>query len=102
MMKLTLIGLLALAFGATFANAEQVRIPLGDASDQILEKPHRGLTSRAVERDFGPPQSKHGPIGDPAIYFWEYEQFTVYFENDYVLHSVSKVKSKTPIKTSRY
>lgn len=59
----------------------------------MQERPSRGLTKAQVEHRFGAPVSRHGPTGDPAIYFWEYQNFTVYFENNYVLHAVSKIKS---------
>ena len=43
-----------------------------------------------VERKFGAPLSKKGAVGDPPIASWEYEDFTVFFEYDRVLHSVEK------------
>lgn len=59
----------------------------------MQERPSRGLTKAQVEHRFGSPVSRHGPTGDPAIYFWEYQGFTVYFENNHVLHTVFKTKS---------
>lgn len=64
------------------------------------DRPPRGLTKAQVEHRYGAPISRHGPTGEPAIYFWEYDGFTVYFENDYVLHAVSKKKSNKPMKNS--
>jgi hypothetical protein len=98
-MKKRLISLcMCLALSAV-SNAEVVRVPLGEqADDSSVVKPQRGLSTRGVEAEFGSPISRHGPVGDPAIYYWEYDQFTVYFEDSYVIHSVSKVKSKTPVK----
>lgn len=79
--------------------AEVVRVPLGEQADLgSVVKPARGLSSRAVEAEFGQPVSRHGPVGDPPIYYWEYETFTVYFEDSYVIHAVSKLKSKVPVK----
>lgn len=84
---------------AALTHAEVVRVPVGEQADAgSVVKPERGVSSRNVERDFGEPISRHGPVGDPAIYFWEYDQFTVYFEDNHVIHAVSKLKSKTPVK----
>ncbi len=51
--------------------------------------PDRGISKAAVERNFGTPISKRAAIGDPPITRWVYEGFTVYFEYDYVIHSVT-------------
>jgi len=59
----------------------------------MQERPSRGSTKAQVEQRFGSPTSRHGPTGDPAIYFWEYQSYTVYFENNHVLHTVAKTKS---------
>ena len=98
-LKKTLLSLLISSVLILMAQADVVRVPLGEQSDlNSVVKPERGLSSRTVEAEFGEPLSRHGPVGDPAIYFWEYEQFTVYFEDSYVIHAVSKLKSKTPVK----
>lgn len=75
--------------------AETIRLPIGHQSqtwDGSL--PKRGTTKSEVESQFGQPQSTDGPTGEPPIYFWEYADFTVYFESDRVIHSV--VKHITP------
>jgi len=98
-MKTTVIASLFLAFISTSAVAEQMRVPVGEQQDAISgQKPTRGLSAYQVESQFGAPASRHGPVGTPAIVFWEYDQFTVYFEGDYVIHAVAKVKSNTPVK----
>ena len=57
------------------------------------ERPARGATMTRVESRFGAPLSKRGAVGDPPIASWEYEDFTVFFEYDRVLHSVEKPSS---------
>ncbi|TVZ39006.1 hypothetical protein P886_3393 [Alteromonadaceae bacterium 2753L.S.0a.02] len=57
-----------------------------------LPIPRKGMSKADVEAGFGTPVSKNGPTGEPPIYFWEYEAFTVYFESDYVIHTVRKYK----------
>ena len=59
-----------------------------------IPMPVRGQSKRQVEQEFGAPVSEHGPTGDPSIYYWEYQDFTVYFEDNYVLHAVNKHRSK--------
>lgn len=74
-----------------YGHAEQIAVPGASASH--VERPRRGIDKAQVEARFGSPQAKYGPTGDPAIYFWEYPEYTVYFENNIVIHSVSKTKS---------
>lgn len=47
--------------------------------------PHRGQTMAFVEHRFGPPELKFPPVGQPPISRWVYGDFTVYFENQYVI-----------------
>ena len=50
--------------------------------------PSRGMSMEAVESAFGEPNRRVSGVGDPPISRWEYNEFTVYFEHDRVLHSV--------------
>ena len=51
------------------------------------EYPHRGLTKDEVRSEFGQPGNTEGPVGSPPITRWEYDNFTVVFEYNHVLHS---------------
>ena len=85
---------LSLLFAAS-ANAEQIKIPLGQQGDQWnVERPRLGSSKIQVEARFGTPVTRTGPVGAPPIYTWEYELFNVFFEGDYVLHSVVKHQPK--------
>jgi hypothetical protein len=53
-------------------------------------KPTRGMTQARVEANFGAPQARISPVGDPPITRWEYGTFVVFFEYDKVIHSVTK------------
>lgn len=53
-------------------------------------KPARGMTQARVEANYGTPESRRSPVGDPPISRWDYDGFIVYFEYDKVIHSVSK------------
>jgi hypothetical protein len=52
--------------------------------------PARGLTMSQVEAEFGNPETRLPPVGDPPITRWEYGEFVVFFEGDIVLHSVRR------------
>lgn len=42
----------------------------------------------AVEQRFGAPNSRHAAVGQPPITRWDYARFSVFFENDRVIHAV--------------
>jgi len=76
--------------------AETVRIPVGQGAEVWHGKtPAHGQTKPQVEAEFGNPTLTEGPNGEPPIYFWEYPDFTVYFESDHVIHAVIKRRSKS-------
>ncbi len=78
-----------LTFGVASADTLLIdKLDKAQAADP--ERPARGATMARVERKFGAPLSKKGAVGDPPIASWEYEDFTVFFEYDRVLHSVEK------------
>ncbi len=81
---LTLLAL-SLGFVAT-AGADTLKMDGMASAD--MERPTRGMTKGRVESKFGAPESRQAPVGDPPITRWEYEGFIVYFEYQYVLHTV--------------
>lgn len=85
--------LLLICFSASaHLSAEQVRIPIGPQENQwAADIPRRAMTKNQVENTYGSPDSKHGPTGTPPISYWEYPSYTVYFEYNHVLHTVSKL-----------
>lgn len=59
---------------------------------QVVENstmPHRGMSKQAVARKFGQPVNKKPAVGKPPISSWDYGKFSVYFERNHVIHSVS-------------
>ena len=81
---------LFLAMATLQVNAQVVKMP--GSSAQVLSNssmPSRGLSKSQVESQFGQPASKQGPVGDPSIYRWDYNQYSVFFENSIVIHSVA-------------
>lgn len=55
--------------------------------------PGRGASMSQVEKYFGQPQEKLAPVGNPPITRWVYSNYTVYFERQYVIHSVKNETS---------
>ncbi len=81
-----------IAFCLLFAanvHADIVKLP--SQAPQIVTSdsaPVRGMTKHQVEARHGAPRVKSGPVGDPAIYRWDYADYSVFFEHDYVIHAV--------------
>jgi len=74
--------------------AETLQMPANSGAEAqegyAVALPTRGMTMRQVEEQFGPPQEKRPPVGDPPITRWIYADYTVYFEYQYVIHAVLK------------
>lgn len=61
--------------------------------EQGMNLPRRGLSMSQVEKTWGPPLRKLAPRGGdtpkhPVINRWDYAKFIVYFQRNYVIHSV--------------
>ena len=54
--------------------------------------PGHGMTMTQVEEKFGAPLEKSPEVGDPPINRWVYNNFTVYFEYQYVINAVTNIK----------
>lgn len=81
---------LFLATATLQVNAQVVKTP--GSSAQVVTNttmPIRGLSKSQVESRYGQPSSKQGPVGNPSIYRWDYNNYSVFFENSIVIHSVA-------------
>ncbi len=97
LLKLFIIS--ALVFGPSFASAQAdtLGVPQNSVSKKAkttvesysIKLPGRGMTMAEVEKRFGLPAKKIGEVGSPPITRWIYEDFTVYFEYQYVIDSVA-------------
>lgn len=88
------LGALIPLFSGT-GYAETVAIPLGQQGKAWqVDSPRTGMRKDLVEEKYGQPMERSGPVGTPPIYTWDYEQFTVYFEGDHVIHAVVKIAPK--------
>jgi len=71
------------AFAETLVVGDQVTL-----RESGIQTPARGASMSTVESRFGAPREKHGAVGQPPITRWDYEGFSVYFENNLVIHAV--------------
>jgi hypothetical protein len=84
-----------ISFTSASVLAESIKIPLGYQGQALnIETPRTGATKNQVEEKFGQPMKTSGPVGHPPISTWEYDNFTVYFEYNHVIHSVVKAPPK--------
>lgn len=54
----------------------------------MRDLPNNGLSMAEVERRFGEPVERRGPVGEPPITRWTYDDYSVYFEHQLVIESV--------------
>lgn len=83
------LALIALT-GAPAAGADTLEMPEGAAERPAvaMELPGKGMSMKQVRARFGEPQETRAPVGEPPITRWVYDGYTVYFEHQYVIHSV--------------
>jgi len=86
-------GLFLLLLGASIfmhsaSAGDQVIIPGHVATADTQMKPKRGISMERVLEQFGEPDKRIGPVGEPPISEWVYGGFRVYFEYEIVLHSI--------------
>jgi hypothetical protein len=91
---------LALLLGATlqaeYSIAEEIRIPIGEqAKDQSpIDMPTKGMSKERVKSLFGEPLEDIPAKGQPPISRWKYQEFTVYFDGNAVIHCVRNFHPK--------
>jgi hypothetical protein len=95
-MAKTIPTTLAALLLASAAYADTLLID-GIAGDQAsaTNRPKAGMSMTAVESSYGNPAERHAPVGgsnpqQPPITRWDYAAFSVYFEHDRVIHSVTR------------
>jgi hypothetical protein len=85
-----LAGLAVAVVAATASvavHAEQLSTP-SEASSQA-DRPARGMSMEKVEATYGAPSRRDPAVGEPPITRWEYPGFVVYFEHQFVIHTVA-------------
>ena len=61
----------------------------GKVMHSETQMPIRGDSKQYVQEEFGAPFNMHQAKGKPPISRWDYDGFSVYFESNTVIHSVS-------------
>lgn len=67
---------------------DNLTIPGHVSASQKQVMPRRGIDMDDVLSQFGEPDERYGPVGDPPITEWVYGSFRVYFEYEIVLHTI--------------
>ena len=77
--------------------AEDIRIPIGEqAKNQSpIDMPSKGMSKERVKTLFGEPLEDIPAKGQPPISRWKYQDFTVYFDSNAVIHCVRNFQPKT-------
>jgi outer membrane protein assembly factor BamE (lipoprotein component of BamABCDE complex) len=70
--------------------AEEIRIPVGEQAKALatIDMPAKGMSRERVKSLFGEPLEEIPAKGTPPISRWKYQEFTVYFDNNTVIHCV--------------
>jgi hypothetical protein len=72
------------------AMADILKIEGGDAAVVVMDnRPSRGMNQLQVLELYGEPALRNAPVGQPPISSWDYSNFSVFFEDEYVLHTVN-------------
>lgn len=91
MTKTTLVLLVLLFSQSSFANkvikGGNITIYNENPSD-ISYGPARGQSKKQVTNAYGQPIKKSLPVGKPSITRWYYRDFTVFFQDRFVIQSV--------------
>ena len=84
----TMLAFLTLLAGAACADTLLID-GIDQATPSASQRPKSGSSMTAVESTYGTPSQRHSAVGQPPITRWDYPEFSVYFENEIVLHSVA-------------
>lgn len=97
LLTLTLVGTLAASTQIAGAIAEEIRIPIGKQANTqpAVDMPAKGMNKERVKSLFGAPLEEVPAKGQPPISRWRYEEFTVYFDSNTVIHCVRNFQPKT-------
>ena len=83
-----------MASSATYA--EVIQIPVASQANdlQSVPRPERGSSKEQVLAEYGDAVNIIDSVGQPPISRWEYQDFYVVFESNFVIHSVLKHRPK--------
>lgn len=94
-MRKTLLafGLMLTASALSLAHADVLTVPENAAPAAAGTLPAKGEAQAAVLRRYGEPGKRYPAVGgssaaQPPITRWDYDGFSVFFENSHVVHAV--------------
>jgi hypothetical protein len=95
-----LIAALLFAASLSGARADVLALPAAAAVPDT-QLPAKGSSMAAVSREYGEPRVRHPAVGGdspkhPPITRWDYEGYSVFFENQHVVDAV-RPDAPTPI-----
>lgn len=87
---------IALSLGIILAGPASADVLLMESIQSVptVQTPRNGMNMDSVRKNFGNPVKEHpavsttGNPSHPPITRWDYQDFSVFFENELVLHSV--------------
>jgi hypothetical protein len=89
----TLSCLLCLGGGLIVPSLASAALIVDDGKVQVapstVTQPARGMLMKAVEKQFGAPATRHPTVGKPPITRWDYPNFSVFFEGERVIDTVT-------------
>lgn len=96
LLNLSLICALGFTIQIPTSTAEEIHIPIGEqAKDQTpVDMPTKGMSKERVKALFGEPLEEFAAKGQPPISRLRYQEFTVYFDSNAVIHCVRNFKPK--------
>ena len=90
MIQLKLVVVVLVSLFSLPVMAETIKVPVGHQTQASgLALPNTGMSKAVVADDFGEPLRRTEPVGQPPISRWVYDDYTVFFEYDRVIHSVA-------------
>lgn len=95
-LSLSIAFMLGFTLQVQTLTAEDIRIPVGEqAKDQTpVDMPTKGMSKERVKSLFGEPIEEFPAKGQPPISRWKYQEFTVYFDSNAVIHCVRNFQPK--------
>ena len=88
MRRISLFLLLSLGLGCTAGAIADTLLVESVQTAAAVKRPTNGMLMEQVLQEYGEPQQRLGPVGDPPISHWVYDDFIVYYEHQRVIHAV--------------
>jgi outer membrane protein assembly factor BamE (lipoprotein component of BamABCDE complex) len=96
LLSFSIAGLLTTVIQINCSVAEEIRIPVGEQAktQSAVDMPTKGMSKERVKSLFGEALEEVPAKGQPPISRWRYQEFTVYFDSNTVIHCVRNFQPK--------